>query len=107
MITVDGDVIKLTRGDTETLQAIPDDAEGNPYVLQEGEYIEFCLKRDPDDSEVLIRKTSMDGNFSFQRSDTWELGGRYHYNFRVENGMDSFHTFIEGTFVVTDVVDDA
>lgn len=107
MIKVDGTTIKLTRGDTETLQATPKDAEGNPYVLQDGEYIEFCLKKNPDDSETLIRKTSTDGNFSFQRSDTWELGGRYSYNFRIENGSSTFRTFIEGMFVVTDVVDDA
>lgn len=108
MISVDGNTISLTRGDTESLVVTVTDAEGNPYVLGEGEYIELCVKAKPTDAEVLIRKTTTDGTIAFERADTWGLAvGKYAYNVRVENGTTSYHTIIEGKLAITAVVDDA
>lgn len=108
MISVDGTTITLTRGDTETLGVTITDAEGNPYELQEGEYVELCVKAKPTDADVLIRKTTTDGNIAFERSDTWGLVvGKYAYNIRVEDGTSSYHTVIEGKLAITAVVDDA
>lgn len=108
MITIDNDTITLTRGDTETLEVTVLDAEGNPYELQEGEYVELVVKQSADSGSVLIRKTTTDGTIKFARSDTWELPkGKYPYNIRVEDGTSAFHTIIEGKFVVAAVVDDA
>lgn len=44
MIDVDGTTITLTRGDTETLTVTVTDADGQPYELGDGEYIEFVAK---------------------------------------------------------------
>ena len=74
MISVDGTTIALTRGDTESLVVAVTDAEGNPYVLGDGEYIELCVKSKPTDADVLIRKTTTDGTIAFERADTWGAG---------------------------------
>ena len=108
MISVDGTTITLTRGDTESLVVAVTDADGQPYELGEGEYIELCVKARPTDADVLIRKTTTDGTIAFERADTWGLAvGKYAYNVRVENGTTSYHTIIEGKLAITAVVDDA
>lgn len=107
MIDVDGTTITLTRGDTETLTVTVTDADGQPYELGEGEYIEFVAKSKPTDATPLIRKVTTDGAITFDRADTWELPtGKYAYNIRVENGTSSYHTIIEGKLSITAVVDD-
>lgn len=107
MISVDGTTITLTRGDTETLAVAVTDASGQPYELQEGEYIEFVAKAKPTDAEPLIRKVTTDGSITFDRADTWGLSvGKYAYNIRVEDGTSSYHTIIEGKLSITAVVDD-
>lgn len=107
MIVVDGTTITLTRGDTETLTVTVTDADGQPYELGEGEYIEFVAKAKPTDAEPLIRKVTTDGAITFDRADTWGLAtGKYAYNVRVENGTSSYHTIIEGKLSITAVVDD-
>lgn len=108
MIKITDNDIELTRGDTETLEITVLDAEGNPYTLQSGEYIELVVKQSPESSDVLIRKTTTDGTITFSRSDTWELQkGKYAYNIRLEDGISSYHTIIEGKLIITSVVDDA
>ena len=108
MISVDGTTITLTRGDTETLQVTVTDADGQPYELGEGEYIELVVKAKPSDAQPLIRKVTTDGAITFDRADTWGLDvGKYAYNVRVENGTSSYHTIIEGKLSITAVVDDA
>lgn len=108
MISVKGNNIMMTRGDTETLIVTIRDVNGNPYTLSEDEYVEFCAKLRPTDKEPLIHKVSSDGSFTFERSDTWGMRpGKYEYNIRVENGTNTYHTIIEGHLNITAVVDDA
>ena len=107
MISVDGTTITLTRGDTETLTVTVTDADGQPYELGDGEYIEFVAKAKPTDAEPLVRKVTTDGTITFDRADTWGLAvGKYVYNVRVEDGTSSYHTIIEGKLSITAVVDD-
>lgn len=108
MISVSGDTITMTRGDTETLTVTVLDSDGESYTLGEDEYIELCIKASVDDDTALVVKTTTDGDITFDRDDTWSMDvGKYVYNIRVEDGSTSFHTIIEGKFVLKAVVDDA
>lgn len=108
MIEVDGTNVTLTKGDTERLRIEVTDADGNPYELRDGEYVELVVKNKHTDATALIRKVAVDGVVDFERADTWGLKvGRYEYQVRVEDGTDEFHTIIDGTFAISKVVDDA
>lgn len=109
MIKVEGTTITLTRGDTWPLTVEAETKDGNPYELQDGEYIELVVKRKNTDNVVLLRKVAdNNGTIYFERADTWGMkAGIYEYQVRVENGTNDFRTFIEGNFVIGKVVDDA
>ena len=52
----DKNLIVATRGDTIILDINIVDAEGNPYVPEEGDRLRFALKKNYNDEEALIVK---------------------------------------------------
>ena len=75
------DNILLTRGDTATLNISITDAEGSPYVMQEGDTLKFSIKRIYEQPEVLLEKTVTEPVVTLVSEDTDSLSfGVYHYD---------------------------
>lgn len=78
-----GPTITLTKGDYCSFEIEPTDNQGDPYTLEEGDVLEFSVRRKKDDEEVLIQKTFGYGDelvVHIENADTKDLEcGLYSY----------------------------
>ena len=92
--------ITIIRGTSNTFDIPITDANNNPYVLQDGEFIIFGLKKKPKDTECVLTKTieeATDGAYilKLMPTDTLELEcGKYSYDVGIQSG-DDFYNVIE------------
>jgi hypothetical protein len=98
--------ITVTRGRSETIRVIVPDANGNPYVMSEGETLLFGVKKADASGDLLILKTvteCTDGVATFQLipEDTIDLEyGRYAYDVSLKSGVDLFDVVKAAPFVI-------
>ena len=98
--------ITVTRGRSETIRVVVPDANGNAYVMSEGETLLFGVKKADASGDLLILKTTTecaDGVATFQLTpeDTIDLEyGRYAYDVSLKSGVDLFDVVKTAPFVV-------
>ena len=102
--------ITLTRGDTFKAQISLTDAEGNPYVPQEGDSIRFAVKKDykdPDRKVLIVKEVPLDTMIlTLDPEDTKEMDfGEYVYDIQLTNSAGEVDTFIDKSiFILTEEV---
>lgn len=105
MFSTSNNKIKLTRGDTAIAVLTLLDAEGNPYVPEQGDSIRFALKHptmnadqtEYTDTEPLLIKTIPTDTLTLhiEPDDTKDLGfGTYVYDVEITHANDMVDTFI-------------
>ena len=101
MLTVGSDgSIKLTRGDTARLNVnITNDADGNEYVMQEGDVLVMTVKKSISDEKPSFQKTLNGTNtFHIKPIDTAQLDfGSYKYDVQLTTAGGDVYTIIEPT----------
>ena len=82
MIEIDAsNNIKITRGDTATIDISIIDEEGEEYTLREGDQIIFSVKRLSSQASVLIEKVLTNKQLVLDTDDTDALSfGKYKYD---------------------------
>lgn len=91
------DDIFITRGDSAEFEIVLFSDDDEPYVCQDGDVIEFTMKRFLTDRTVLINKIIPTNTLVLLLvpDDTEDLNiGEYHYDISLTNGQYK-NTFIE------------
>ena len=105
MISVNGNNIYLTRGDTLKCHIAMYDTEGNEYTPESTDSIRFALKRTVNDRRPLILKEIPYDTLllSIYPDDTKELEfGNYIYDIELTTASGTVDTFIaDAKFVLT------
>lgn len=84
--------ITLTRGDSASLYADLYDANGDQYILKEGDYIVFSMAADYDTAAIL-KKISASPSITLAPADTQELTiGTYLYDIAIRTSSGDVYT---------------
>ena len=97
MLYIEGNTIRLTRGDTAYL-TVPIITELNEeYVMTSGDTMSFSVKRKEGDDEYLFQKVVAGSNtIHIEPSDTHDLAfGKYKYDVQVDLANGDVFTVIE------------
>lgn len=97
MLYIDGNNIRLTRGDTAYL-TIPITTElGEEYVMQSGDTLTFSVKKNETMSEYLFQKKVTGSNeIHIEPNDTKSLPfGKYKYDVQIDLTSGDVFTVIE------------
>lgn len=92
--------LEIVRGTSNVFCISVKDAEGRPYILEEGEALVFGLKDFPKDAECVLVKTitnGPDGEYYLELTpaDTANLeDGLYHYDIGLQRGENTFFNVI-------------
>ncbi|MBQ2768103.1 MAG: hypothetical protein IJF49_08530 [Clostridia bacterium] len=100
MLYLEGNTIRLTRGDTAFLSVPIVRADtGEPYDLAEGDTLEFSLKKYTSDEEPIFQKKIIGGNtFTIRPDDTSGLRfGKYKYDVQLTTAQGHVFTVIEAS----------
>lgn len=108
MFSIVNDDIRISRGDSSgVFSAALTDADGEPYVMQEGDSLKLRVKKRTTDDECLIELTAdSDMQFEFRPHHTENLGcSTYKYQLLLKTGGDdNFRPISVHDFTVEDVV---
>lgn len=106
MYKVIDNTIYITRGDSAVLSCDITKKDGSKYTLQEGDVLEFTIKRNASTKEVVIHKVIEDGVFKLEPSETEGLAyGTYKYDVQLTFADGSVDTIITPSdFVVLEEV---
>lgn len=98
--------ITLTRGDSASLCVDLYDANGDQYVLKEGDYIVFSMAADYDTAAIL-KKVSASPSIALTPADTQELAvGVYLYDIAIRTSSGNVYTPIGvSKFIITSNID--
>lgn len=98
--------IRLTRGDTLHLEVEIINQDGEPYELEEGDKLEFTLKKNTATEEVLIKKEILEKKFTISHEESQKLSyGLYVYDVQLTQANGDVTTIIKpSTFDVTEEV---
>lgn len=98
--------ISMSRGDTISLDINITDADGNDYVLQEGEELFFSAKEKVTDKNYAISPKKLDGTtLHLSSSDTYELDfGTYLYDIQLRKADGRSNTIIKPTKLIIEEV---
>lgn len=81
--------IELTRGDTLHLEVEITNQNGEPYELEEGDKLEFTLKKNTTTEEFILKRQLSSNQFTISHEETKEMNyGTYVYDVQLtqENG---------------------
>ena len=108
MFSIIDDDIRISKGDSSgTFAAFLTDADGEPYVMQEGDTLKLRVKKRTTDDECLIELTAdSEMQFEFLPQHTESLGcSTYKYQLLLKTAGDSnFRPIAVHDFTVEDVV---
>lgn len=109
MLKIDGNTIKLTRGDSMYTEVGMVKSDGTPYEPQEGDVIRFGLKKNADDTECIIEKVISNDDLilHLDPSDTKNLAiDKYVYDIEITFANGDVDTFINNQpfNIVTEVI---
>lgn len=108
MLSISGNILKLTRGNSCVIDITPIDAETKqPYILTHGEKVLFTIK-DRFNQKTLQKKLTQDDygegtslNCVIEPSDTIEMPvGEYFYDCLLLTGDGKAITFISSKFII-------
>ncbi len=89
MLTIDGNKIVLTRGDSAEIELTLTDAQGETYDYSD-DTVTFGIKRSVYDKDCVLTKTVENGKISFEPSDTETLEyGDYLYDIEVRHTVEA------------------
>lgn len=71
-LKISGDEITLTRGDSAEIEINLTNGD-EPYVLEDGATLTFCLKKSANDKTPLVKKEIIDSVLVIDHTDTSEL----------------------------------
>ena len=96
--------IRLTRGDTAEFTITVTQADGSPYILAEGDLLEFAVKEYPGGDNEVIYKTGQE--ITIEPADTEELPVKsYFYGVRITLSDGKVNTIIPKTqFIIENEV---
>lgn len=96
MLTIKGNDISLTQGDTAYLNVALVYENGTPYVLHEGDTITLSIKRSLlDEDYALQKKVNAGENIVFNPDDTENLGtGKYVYDVQLDTTNNERFTVV-------------
>jgi len=113
MLTVENKNIKLSRGDYAEICFNLKNTDNTPYVLSEGEKIEFAVKINASNTNKLISKILTNDGESYvtvilEKSDTQDLTfGTYFYDIRVIDSDGKINTpMLKANFEILEVIGD-
>lgn len=98
--------ITIIRGTSNTFDIPIRDANGTPYVLQDGEFVVFGLKKNKKDTECVLTKTieaGIEGTYTLKLypTDTLDLECRqYFYDVGVQCGEDFYNVIEPSGFTI-------
>ena len=98
MLYIEGNTIRLTRGDTAFLTVpIENPDTGEAYEIAEDDTLVFSVKKFTCDTECLFQKTLVGSNvFEIKPEDTQGASvGRYKYDVQLTNALGQVFTVIE------------
>lgn len=108
MFTIENDDIRISKGDSSgRFAAVLQDAEGEPYVLQDGDSLVLRVKKRTSDDDVLIElKADSNMQFELKPQHTENLGcSTYKYQLLLTTGGDnSFRPISVHDFTIEEVV---
>lgn len=100
MMKIKGQNITHMRGDTGCIDIILY-SNGNPYTMQDGDTLTFSVKRNINDSDYVVQKTSKSNKVIFQHSDTKDLQpGNYVYDIQVQTALGQVQTIGPAKYVI-------
>lgn len=113
MLTVENKNIKLSRGDYAEICFNLKNPDNTPYILSEGEKVQFAVKINPNNANKLISKLLTNPGESYvtlilNKSDTQDLTfGSYFYDIRVIDSDGKINTpTLKANFEILEVISD-
>ena len=113
MLIVENKNIKLSRGDYAEICFNLKNPDNTPYILSEGEKVEFAVKINPNNTNKLISKILTNDGESYvavvlDKSDTQNLTfGTYFYDIRVIDSDGKINTpMLKANFEILEVIGD-
>lgn len=107
MLYIDGNNIKLTRGDTAYLTVPIKTALGEDYVVQAGDTLTLSVKKKSTDNNYVFQKV-LDGSntFHIEPQDTAGIEfGKYKYDIQLNTANGDVYTIIDvSTFTILEEV---
>lgn len=107
MLYIDGNNIKLTRGDTAYLTVPIKTALGEDYVVQAGDALTLSVKKKSTDNNYVFQKV-LDGSntFHIEPQDTAGIEfGKYKYDIQLNTANGDVYTIIDvSTFTILEEV---
>jgi hypothetical protein len=97
MLHIEGNTIKLTRGDTAYLTVPIKSATGEEYALQNGDTLVMSVKKTVNDAKYALQKLAVNGNtIHIEPADTAQLEfGKYKYDLQLNKANGDVYTLIE------------
>lgn len=81
MVTISGNNIYMTRGDTATLDLTITNEDGSIYTPGDTDVILFTVKKSTADCDVVLQKRALDGKITIKATETASLPyGTYYYD---------------------------
>ena len=102
MIKLEGNNIRITRGDSFTINLSIFEEDGEtPYTPSLSDIIYFTVKPDVNNVYSVIKKTFSNGSIVMEKSDTINLNfGEYFYDIRLESSSNIDTILDQGTFII-------
>lgn len=110
MLYINGNDIKLTRGDTALIDLViytapPEDVNKKVYELQDGDSVYFAVRKYPKTGryrDYLIEKEFKDLSITLESEDTQYLKyGQYFYDCTLYFANGEVNTILNGRFTLT------
>lgn len=97
MLYIDGNIIRLTRGDTAYLTVPIVTESGEEYVMQSGDILSFSVKKNESMDEYLFQKVVTGSNaIHIEPNDTTNIPfGKYRYDVQLNLASGDVFTVIE------------
>ena len=100
MIKIKGSNITHMRGDTGCIN-VSLTSDGEPYTMQTGDVIIFSVKRNTQDTEYVLQKTSNTGQIIFNHKDTQNLTpGSYVYDIQLVTSIGQVQTLGPARYIL-------
>lgn len=102
MINIEDKTIRLTRGDSCTINLSIEYQSGTPYEPLPTDNIIFTVKPDVNNDYYAIRKVFTNQHIKLTKEDTINLNfGEYLYDIRLEGHNANYDTILDsGTFII-------
>lgn len=101
--SIQGNCVRLTRGDTFSVPVVVTNPDGTPYKMQDGDVIRFKLTTKPGGLVLITKYIGQEMILTLEPSDTSILPcGMYFFDMQMTFAGGAVDTFlVEGTFIIS------